>query len=653
MEGFTQSSYSSRRNNISLYDGYNGGRSRAKFWGLTHYSGELYIKGNYRNQTTWRGDTKDNQQSIWISGGLKAKAGCYFWNPDFMTLDVDAEYSPESHQEKFLVVPDLGEVNTLKNLDIRTVFLNNKPVTFGGNITLNENYSNRENLSDIRSRSKSYGAFMNINNKFAPMSVNYEEGKWYQKEIQTGRIFNVKQSELRSRLQTSFSKWDKHELTYSHSTFSREDFESTQRKSISDQFVLNNDFHFDKKRHYRLNFITTAFDRKLNTNYTRISTIENFTADMPKQFRLTAAYAFYHIIQESQKLDQHNVNLMLGHKLYHSLNTDIFGGYIHSDQSYYKGNDSKLGFDMRYNKKIPMKGSLSLAYKFTWNHRERESSSVSQNVFNEEYILVDGTLTLIQNPYIDVTTLVVTDVTGTIVYQRDIDFVLMTQGNYYEIQRIPGGQIANNASVYMSYTYMQPGLYRYDAANHNFNARLSFFNNIVELYYTYASQNYLKLMQTEFLQLNTFTQNLCGIRLNYKFASAGVEYDNYKSNIIPYYSLGYFVQLQGRFLKHFDGSLNGSMRYMTLTDENVKENSANVSAMLAYNIKSRTRIGLQGSYMHQDYQNIKLNLIMAGLDVTTSIRKIFITLGVQMYKRDYLNEKIIYNGGYVQIARRF
>jgi hypothetical protein len=200
---------------------------------------------------------------------------------------------------------------------------------------------------------------------------------------------------------------------------------------------------------------------------------------------------------------------------------------------------------------------------------------------------------------------------------------------------------------------MQPGLYRYDAANHNFNARLSFFNNIVELYYTYASQNYLKLMQTEFLQLNTFTQNLCGIRLNYKFASAGVEYDNYKSNIIPYYSLGYFVQLQGRFLKHFDGSLNGSMRYMTLTDENVKENSANVSAMLAYNIKSRTRIGLQGSYMHQDYQNIKLNLIMAGLDVTTSIRKIFITLGVQMYKRDYLNEKIIYNGGYVQIARRF
>jgi hypothetical protein len=417
--------------------------------------------------------------------------------------------------------------------------------------------------------------------------------------------------------------------------------------------MLTDEIQFDNDSKYRLNMITTAFDRKLNTNYTRISTMENFTADMPKNFRLITGYAFYHIVQESQTLDQHNINATLAHRLFSSLNTDVFGGYIHSSHTQFKAGDTKLGFDVRYVKKIPLKGSLSLAYKFAWSHRNRESESARVNVFNEEYILTDGSITLLDKPYIDINTMLVTDVTGTILYQQNFDYLLVPQGNYLEIQRIPGGQIANSGAVYINYTYVQPGNYKYDAANHNFSARLSFFKNLIEMYYSYSSQNYLKLWQTEFMQLNTFTQNIAGLRLNYKFASAGAEYENYKSTIVPYYSTNYFVQLQGVFLRYFEGSLNGNLRYMTLTDQHIKQNSAGVSAMLAYNIKSRTRICLQGSYMHQDYQSIKLDLIMAGLDVTTSVRKIYFTLGLQVYNRNYLNEKIVYNGGYIQIARRF
>jgi hypothetical protein len=650
---FSQDSLRIRKEKITSYDFAPEIKPKVKYWGLTGLSGEVKVGGLYRNQTTIRGDIEDNQQTTRITGGMRVKTGCYFWNPNFMLLDVDAEYNPETHQEKYLIIPDLAEVNTLKNLDIRTVFLNQKVVNFGGNITLNENYSNRENLSDIRSRSKSYGGFLNLVNKYAPVSFNYQHSKWFQEEIQTGRMFNCTQSELRGKVQTSFSKWDKHDLEYSHSSFEREDYDFYRRKNISDQLILSDDFHFDKKRHYRLNFSTSAFDRKLNTNYTRISTIENFNAELPKNFHLYANYAFYHIVQESQTLNQNNANLIFGHKLFNSLNTDIFGGYINSSQTYYKGADSKLGFDIRYNKKIPLKGNLSLSYKYTWNHKERESSSLSVNVFNEEYTLTDGAMVLLDKPYITASTIVVTDITGTIVYQQNFDYVLNAQGNYFEIMRIPGGLIANNSTVYIDYTYVQPGNYMYDAANNNFGARLTFFKNLVELYYGFSNNKYLKLMQTEFLQLNSFTQNLVGFRLNYQFASGGIEYIDYKSNIVPYNSVNYFVQLQGRFLKHFEATLNGNLRYMTLTDQNIKQNFANIAAMLAYSIKSNTRISIQGGYMHQEYQSINLDQINATAEFNTSWRKIFFTLGFQLYNRNYLDEKINYTGGYVQIARRF
>ncbi len=633
----------------AIYDG----RPKGKFFALNHFGGELKLKGFYRDQITWRNGVKDKQQSTNISGGLHFKAGGYFWNPSFLLLDVDAEYNPESHHERYLIMPDLGEVNTMKNLDIRAVFLNQKKVTFGGNLTFNENYSNRENLSDIRSRSKNYGAFLNIVNKYAPISVNYDVGKWYQKEIQTGRTINCNQSELRSRIQTRFSKWDLHDLTYSHAVFARDDYDLYKSKSITDQLILNDEVHFDKNKHYRLNVITSAFGRKISSNYTRISNQENFMAEMPKNFNLNATYAFYHIEQDWQKLNQHSINAVLGHKLFNSLSTDVFGGYNYSSHSQFKGSESKIGFDVRYTKKIFWKGNLCLSYKFAYNHKDHESSSTSINVINEEYTLTDGKITLIDKPYIELSTFNVTDITGTIFYQNNLDYMLIKQGNYLEIQRIPGGQITNGGTVYISYTYVQPGNYHYNSASHGFGARLAFFKNILEFYYNYNEQDYIKLVRTEFLQLNTFTQNTLGMRVNYKFVSGGVEYDDYKSNIVPYYSTNYFLQLQGHFFKHLEGSLNGNLRYMTLTNGLIKQKFASVSAMLSYAIHSRTKISIQGSYMHEDYQSVNLDLLMAGADVTTSIRKMYFSLGYQLYRRNYLSEQINYNGGYVQISRKF
>ena len=68
-------------------------------------------------------------------------------------------------------------------------------------------------------------------------------------------------------------------------------------------------------------------------------------------------------------------------------------------------------------------------------------------MLNEEQVLRDGEMTLLNKPYVDVNSVVVKDVSGTLIYQANFDYILLERAGYVEIQRIPGGLIPNKGTV--------------------------------------------------------------------------------------------------------------------------------------------------------------------------------------------------------------
>jgi hypothetical protein len=247
----------------------------------------------------------------------------------------------------------------------------------------------------------------------------------------------------------------------------------------------------------------------------------------------------------------------------------------------------------------------------------------------------------------------VKDVTGTILYQPNFDYILIQRNNYLEIERMPGGQIANKARVYIDYTSMQPGSYQYDVNFHSFSASVLIFNRLAELYYRFTFQDYHNLETTEYLTLNYFKQNIIGLRLEYKFASGGVEYENYHSTIVPYRSVRYYFVLQGTTKNRFLYSLNGNIRDYYMVDDSTRQKFIDITGKVSYSFSQYLTFNLEMGYRKQIGDRIDLDLLIARGEFIGFIRQISFRIGIETYKRDYLYEKTNFIGGFIAIARTF
>ena len=187
----------------------------------------------------------------------------------------------------------------------------------------------------------------------------------------------------------------------------------------------------------------------------------------------------------------------------------------------------RQGFDIKYTKKIP-KGQLTLSYNYFRFNQQMKSEPWNLQVLMEPHVLLDAEIEYLDKQFIDITSIVVKDATGTIFYQENLDYVLIERDRFIEIQRIPGGQITDGQTVYVDYINTQNESYQYVTNNNTFNASISFFNMFIEFYYRTSKQDYTNIEKADFVTLNYYTQNIIGTRLIYKIFSGGVEYEHYK-----------------------------------------------------------------------------------------------------------------------------
>ena len=272
---------------------------------------------------------------------------------------------------------------------------------------------------------------------------------------------------------------------------------------------------------------------------------------------------------------------------------------------------------------------------------------------NEEQTLSDGQITVLSKPYVDLQTLVIKDQTGVIHYEADIDYRVLVRNNYVEIQRIPGGQILNNQVILADYSAQQPGAYSFESSNHAFYSAIQLFDNLIEIYYRSAIQDYHNLQETDFITLSYFNQNIVGGRIDLGFAGFGAEYDSYKSNIIPYNRLRYFVDLNWSPHSKILIGLNGNLLDYRMIDDSADQRYTNITGKIAYKITSRTRIDLDGAYLSQAGSNIDLRLITSKLWISTLYRQLLLKGGLEMYKRHYLKSDFFTSGIYMEIVRKF
>ena len=625
----------------------------AGLWKLTRMYGNFNLSGFYRGNERSFNQFNEFHQSTYFSGGICLKTKSYLFDPKFMTLDVDVEYSPETGDEQYLTIPDRSEVRTLKKLDIRTIFFKQKDITLNAYVNFNQNINTRELLTDIKTDSKRWGGMLSYKNKVIPFSMSYNQNIWNQEELASGRVFKMDQKNFLTRATKSFSKYDSHELTYSHNMYFRQDGDMMPVENDLDNIFLKNTIHFDSQRKYNFRSRISYFNQYGNINFSRLRANESLLLKLPKNLTFLGNYEFYKDQRENQRSKQNGIRTALRHQLYLSLKTNIYFEHFKLDHSVYDETNSRAGIDFNYTKKIPANGRIILEYRYYRQHQITNAQSTFINVINEEQVLTDGQITILNRPYIDPATIVVKDITTTIIYQLNLDYLLIERNNFIEIQRIPGGQIPNNETVYIDYTALQPGSYQFDANNNAFSANVRLFGKLIELYIRASIQDYSNLINVDHITLNEYTQIVFGGKVDVGIARIGVEYDNYNSNIIPYRMIRYYIHVQKTFYKRLMCSLNGNIRNYEKTVDKIPQQFADISAKVAYSFRLRTKVSLDVGYRKHQGDGIDLELLTGRGEFITTYRQMTFKAGIDMYRRDNLGDKTIFNNVYGKIIRKF
>ena len=491
-----------------------------------------------------------------------------------------------------------------------------------------------------------------LKSKYVPLSVSYSNGKVDQKELISNRTFKNEHTSVQGRINKSFSSRDNHKLSYNYNDYHRQDNNLTQIQNKTQEVTLNDNVFIDRNKKYYFSSLITGFDQEGNNNYQRLQARENINLKLPERLNFNANYFYNNIKQDLNSSVQHQVRSRLSHELFLSLKTSVYFEYSNLDHTAYLEKTDRQGIDIKYTKKIP-KGQLSLSYHYFRFNQQMDSDPVTLQVLMEPHALVDNEMVYLDKEYIDIESVVVKDATGTIIYQENLDYVLIERNTLVEIQRIPGGQITDGQTVYVDYVNTRNESFKYVTNNNTFSANLSFFSRLVEVYYRTSKQDYSNIEKSNFVTLNYYTQNVVGTRLTYKIFSGGVEYDYYNSDIIPYKLLRYYIRVQGKFHKRFLYTVNGNYRDYKMIDEDVNQKFADISARLAYSINSKSKINVEASYRNQTGREIDLDLFTLRTEYSAIVRQMYFKVGAEMYNRSYLNESVDFIGGYVKVARRF
>ncbi|MBK7214199.1 MAG: hypothetical protein IPH88_13060 [Bacteroidales bacterium] len=633
------------------------GKSKQKqfyFCKLDYLTGEVRFSSLYREQERIGISINEHQNSKYFSGGLVIRSSSSIIHKNFLVLDLDAAYLPESNKDNFLVIPDQSEVRSTKKLDLTASFFKEKDFNLSLFGNYDESYSTRENLTNIRTNNQHLGASMGYNNLFVPFRLDVHQRFWNEEEIGGSRSYKFDQFSVGATFNKSFRQSDRSELRLNHDrniSINQYQFRIANTLNTLD---FHNSIHLDKGQRYNLITSVNGIDQFGNLNMRRIQAMELLNFKLSENLNFLTNYTFQSTRQDSARLKQNGFSTTLQHTLFSSLRTSIHFDYDRLKHTAFREVNRKTGIELNYTKKIPG-GHLNIVYKLDTYRQDHTSGSIDLRTLGEEYTLSDNRITLLKLPYIILSSVVVRDISGTLIYEAGLDYMLIQQNTFIEIRRIPGGAIPNEGIVLVDYTATRPGDYRYDAITNAVNVNLYLFKNHLSVYYRFSNQDYFGLHTTDFVTLNYFTQNMAGLRLDLGVVSLGAEHEDYQSSILPYRMTRYYVNYQQNLGERLILLLNGNLQdYVMLNDdESRNQRYIDVSGKVSYNVFRQTNLNMDIMYRNQSGRGIDLDLFTGRAEVTSTINRLYLAGGVEVYRRNYIGEKINFKGAYIKLIRKF
>jgi hypothetical protein len=623
------------------------------WWKQQSIAGLLRFEGQYRAQeTVFRNNVRETPRTALYDGEMLLNSRSYLWHPNFMNIDLTLDYNPGSRRDRFLVLPDRSESRTAEKAQAQFLFFNQRPLSLVLFTNYNHTFVNREYASNVEMYRTDFGSNLNYRNGIANLSLGYVDEDWQQTELQIDQRFSNRRRGLHSELSKSFSSYDDHRLTGAVDHYTRQYSDLVKTFSNISTVNLADNFYFNKAKTSALNSYTSYYDQSRDTRLKRWLVVENAVWSLPAHLKLAGNYQYARFSQTSLEYRQHTGSGSLEHRLFASLFSRLTHEFSDLQQTTFSEHINRSDLAFNYRKNIPF-GILNLGYDYRFQRQDRSSRSGPLRIGVERHVLNDDVLNeQLNNPFIDAASVVVKDETGVINYRRTIDYYLIPLGDYLVIQRVPGGNIPNGTSVYVDYSAREQDSFGFDMNSNNASANVALFKQMFEIYFRYFNQDYSRLHITDERILKTALQRIYGVRFNYGLLTAAWEWDDYKSNILPYTARQYQVGLNAAASAQLNASLSGNWRDVEIHQLGEKQKIADLSMQMSYRVSQQSRLNLEGGYRFQQGRGLDLKLGSLRGEYLVGYRQVSLAAGVEVYRRNFSGETINYNGVYLRLDRK-
>ena len=353
----------------------------------------------------------------------------------------------------------------------------------------------------------------------------------------------------------------------------------------------------------------------------------------------------------------------LTHNTYSNLHTEVFVNNSSSNNINFNQTENKTGLEARYNKTDLFGLNVSAYLGGFFGETTIDSYSGLIEVIDEPHVIPLGGDVLLGTRYVLLSSVIVTDNSGVIVYTEGFDYELRAQAEgFTQLLVVPGGQLESGRRILVSYSAETLPSSKYSAlgARVGLNVGYRGFN------FTYSNSmtDYTLIQGPEdrFLDDSNDSNATLSYQHNFSKASAtiGVEHRKYKGGLYSSSSLGFTQRLSYAVTPRtsIDFSMSEiTSKFSDSTQENVYQLRFSLDWRSNLGVMLRPQLGAwqrQRSAVPNGINNdITERFLSAGFDVRWSYHKLFFELSLLHNYRDVNESNNQYDSVHFNFRRRF
>lgn len=207
------------------------------------------------------------------------------------------------------------------------------------------------------------------------------------------------------------------------------------------------------QRRNRFRSHLSADERDGVAGFTRLTSDNSYRHFWLPNFSGTARLSLNRTDRGALRTDAYNLSGGLQHRLFASLSSNVSLGWGHSEFNTGSSDSFTQGAGVNYNKQVPF-GAVRAGQSVFVNIQDRDSVSGVVAVVGESKVFTLGTPIFLDNPNVELDSVVVRDSTGLVVYTENVDYFLVQVGALTRIDIPVSSLISPGDTILVDYEFV-------------------------------------------------------------------------------------------------------------------------------------------------------------------------------------------------------